>query len=106
MAGKKESQLLFYSLWGTSVWFDSTGVIWWDINDGNQQQIQMELHFQLCVDGQVHADDGGVDDDGVDDDGDGNGGVDADCNEDDGVDDDVSDEQSCMARLQPRACLH
>ena len=61
MAGKKESQLLFYSLWGTSGWFDSTGVIWWDINDGNQQQIQMELHFQLCVDVQVHDDDGGVD---------------------------------------------
>ena len=97
MAGKKESQLLFYSLWGTSVWFDSTGVIWWDINDSNQQQIQMELHFQLCLDVQVHADDGGVDDDG-----DGDGGVDADCNEDD----DVYDEQSCVARLQPRACLH
>ena len=43
----------------------------------------MELHFQLCVDVQVHADDDSVDDDGVDDDGvvddgDGNDGVDAD----------------------------
>ena len=102
MAGKKESQLLFYSRWGTSVWFDSTVVIWWDINDSNQQQIQMELHFQLCVDVQVHADDGGGDGDGVDDDCNEDGGVD-----DDGdVDDDVSDEQSCVARLQPRACLH
>ena len=62
----------------------------------------MELHFQLCGDVQVHAADGGVDDDGLDDDGDGNGGVDADGD----VDDDVSDEQSCVARLQPRACLH